>query len=102
MPDHAIAATEDVQYPGQTPDEIGAQLAAWMQRAADASRIALECRIEAASCCCSCRSSTDTGASVMSSLRWRMAYQPHGCLRPAAADRSRRRRPDGTRSRSTI
>ena len=48
MPDHAIAATEDVQYPGQTPDQIGAQLAEWMQRAADASRIALECRIEAA------------------------------------------------------
>jgi hypothetical protein len=49
VPDHVIiAATEDVQHPGQTPDEIGAQLAALMQRAAEAERIALQCHIEAA------------------------------------------------------
>ena len=50
MSDHSIPLVEDVQYAGhvRSPDEIGAQIKALMLRAADAERVALQCRIEAA------------------------------------------------------
>jgi hypothetical protein len=48
VPEYSIVETQYVQHLGQSPAEIGQQLAEVMQRAADATRIALECRIEAA------------------------------------------------------
>lgn len=48
MPDHSIAVPEGAQGPGQpTLDEIGQQLAAVMQCAAEAPRVLLECHFEA-------------------------------------------------------
>ena len=50
MPDNPIATAEDVQHLGQllTPAAIGQQIATLMQQAANATRIALQCRLEAA------------------------------------------------------
>ena len=48
MPDHSFATPEEVQYIGQTPDEIGQQLDALALREAEATRIALECRVKRA------------------------------------------------------
>ena len=48
MPDHSFTAPEEVQYIGQTPDEIGQQFDALALREAEATRIALECRVKRA------------------------------------------------------
>lgn len=48
MPDHSFTTPEEVQYIGQTPDEIGQQFDALALREAEATRIALECRVKRA------------------------------------------------------
>jgi hypothetical protein len=48
VPDQAIPVAENVQRLGLTPNEIGQKLAAAMRRKAEATRIVLECDIEAA------------------------------------------------------
>jgi hypothetical protein len=48
MLDHAIPTAEEVQHLGQSPDEIGQQCDALARQEAEATRIALECRLKRA------------------------------------------------------